>query len=230
MYSNNAISLRPQYIGKREWKYGCCFTNNYNHLKLLSKNYKNNNSHINLHIISTNYLNNELNNELNNNIIINKDNKIVNCSLNLYDIPFYNKTSEYIKTIPKYIEQYNECNYDLLDKISYLYRNLLGSNEFDKFYIKKNSLKQFNNISKIATNKLHKTTISDNTNNTNNIFNTLIKNNKIIIDDKKIILSTSFVDEDYITNDKIINNDDNYSDDYDQDGESSSYPKDDLEF
>ena len=220
MYSTNTISLRPQYLGKRAWKYGCCFTNNYNHLKLLSNNNTNNNLHIN----STN--------ELNNNIIINKDNEIVNCSLNLYDIPFYNQTSEYIKNIPNFIEQYNECNYDLMDKISYLYRYLLGSNEFDRIYIKKHSLKQFNNISRNATNKLHKTTIPDNTTNANNIFNNVLKNNQKLIDDKKIILSTSFIDEDYIANDNIINNDDNYSDDYDQDDydESSSYPKDDLDF
>lgn len=215
MYSDNIIILRPQYIGKRAWKYGCCFTNNYNHLKLLSKNNINNNINNNTNIDSTNYLNNESNND------------IINCSLNLYDIPFYNQTSEYIKNIPKFIEQYNECNYDLMDKISYLYRNLLSSNEFNRIYIKKNSLKQFNNISRNATNKLHKTTIPDNTTNANNIFNTLLKNNQKIIDDKKNISSSSFIDEDYIINNNYSDDNDADQDDYD---DSTSYPKDDLDF
>ena len=38
MISDNKISLRPQYLGKREWKLGYCFTNNYNYVKILSEN------------------------------------------------------------------------------------------------------------------------------------------------------------------------------------------------
>lgn len=202
------ISLRPQYFGKRKWKYGCCFTTNYNYLDLLNKNINDN----------ENYNNNE-------------------SSLHFYDIPFYNKTSEYIKNIPKYVENYNESNYELMDKISHLYRNLLNSNDFYKVYIKKNSLKQFNNISRIATNKLHKTTIPDNTTTTTNTFNTLLINNQKIIDDNKNNNKLSMInvfDEEEIINYKQLNNpnEDNYSDDYDQDDyyESSSYPKDDLDF
>jgi hypothetical protein len=214
MYSNNEISLRPQYLGKREWKYGCYLNSKYNYIDLLSKN------------------NRETSNDTN--IDTNIDNNSSSESLNLYDIPFYNKTSEYIKNVPKYVEQYSECNYDVLDKISHLYRNLLSSNEFDKFYIKKNSLKQFNNISRIATNKLHKTTIPDNTINTTNTFNVLLKTNQKIIDNKKNLASISFVDDEYIINNSVntVNNDDNFSDDYDQEDycESSSYPKDDLDF
>jgi hypothetical protein len=218
MYNNmKDISLRPQYLGKRNWKLGCFVSNNHNHLKLLSEN----NFENNINITNTN--NNTSNNTTNN----------TNDFLKFNDNAFYNKTIEYNKTIPDYIEQYNECNYELLNNISYLYRNLLNSNDFDKIYIKKNSLKQFNNISKIATNKLHKTTLPDNTDNTTNAFNILLKNNQKIIDDNKFISSKSFVDEDYVTNNKSINNDD-YSDDYDLDQdeycESSSYPKDDLDF
>lgn len=228
MISDNKISLRPQYLGKREWKLGCYLNSNYNYIDLLSKNNRETNRDTNSNINSD--INSDINNDINSDT--NNDKNKYSESLNLYDIPFYNKTSEYIKKLPKYIEQYNECNYDLMDKISHLYRNLLSSNEFDKIYIKKNSLKQFNNISRIATNKLHKTTIPDNTISTSNTFNALLKANQKIIDNKKIISSASFTDENYNINNKIINNDDNYSDDYDQDDycESSSYPKDDLEF
>ena len=120
-----------------------------------------------------------------------------------------------------------------MDKISHLYRNLLGSNEFDKIYIKKNSLKQFNNISKIATNKLHKTTIPNNPTNATNTFNILLKNNQKILDERKNVSLTSFVDDEYIVHYKILNNDDNYSDDYEPDDyidSISRYPKDDLDF
>ena len=211
------ISLRPQYFGKRKWKYGCCFTTNYNYLDLLNQNINDNENYNNINI--------NINNE---------------SSLHCFDIPFYNKTSEYIKNIPKYIEDYNESNYDLMDKISHLYRNLLNSNDFYKVYIKKNSLKQFNNISRIATNKLHKTTIPDNTTTTTNTFNTLLKNNQKIIDDNKNnknnnkLSTINFYDEEDIIDNRQLNNtnEDNFSDGYDPDDycESSSYPTDDLDF
>ena len=109
-----------------------------------------------------------------------------------------------------------------MDKISYLYRNLLNSNDFYKIYIKKNSLKQFN-VSMGATNKLHKTTLPDNTSESLNKFNTLIKNNQKIIDDKKNISNLLFDDEDNLNNtdNKKNNNkydfDDDFDDDYDPD-------------
>ena len=124
MIFDNKISLRPQYLGKREWKLGCYLNSNYNYIDLLSKNNRETNSDTNSNI------NNDINSDTNG------DKNNYSESLNLYDIPFYNKTSEYIKKLPKYIEQYNECNYDLMDKISHLYRNLLSSNEFDKIYNK----------------------------------------------------------------------------------------------
>ena len=201
------ISLRPQYFGKRKWKYGCCFTTNYNYLDLLNQNINDNENYNNINI--------NINNE---------------SSLHCFDIPFYNKTSEYIKNIPKYIEDYNESNYDLMDKISHLYRNLLNSNDFYKVYIKKNSLKQFNNISRIATNKLHKTTIPDNTTTTTNRFNILLKHNQKIIDDRKQI-STILVDDEDIANNKILNNND-YDYDYEPDDCESvlSDQREDLDF
>ena len=192
MIFDNKISLRPQYLGKREWKLGCYLNINYNYIDLLSKNNRETNRDTNSNINSD--INNDINSDTNN------DKNNYNESLNLYDIPFYNKTSEYIKKLPKYIEQYNECNYDLMDKISHLYRNLLSSNEFDKIYIKKNSLKQFNNISRIATNKLHKTTIPDNTINTTNTFNALLNANQKIIDNKKNMSSQLYIHDEYNIN------------------------------
>ena len=224
MYNNvSTISLRPQYLGKRNWKLGCCFSNHYNHLKLLSQhNIKNKSTNNDINNNFNNDFNNEINNDINNDFNHDK----LNNSLNFYNNAFYNTNIEYNNTIPEYIEQYSECNYELMNNISYLYRNLLNSNEFNRIYIKKNSLKNFNNISKIATNKLHKTTIPDNTTKTTNTFNILLKTNQKIIDDKQNISGIIFDDN---VNNKLLNNDDNYSDDCEPDNYCESILSDNKE-
>lgn len=186
MYPTTDISLRPQYLGKRNWKLGCFVSNNYNHLKLLSEN----NFENNINTINTN--NNTTNNTINNTTDFLKFN----------DNAFYNKTAEYIKNMPKYIEQYNECNYDILDKISHLYRNLLNSNDFYKVYIKKNSLRQYN-----TNNILYKNSLDNNISSVSSIYNKFNKSRPTILINKNVGKSNIPNDfDDDIIQEKVYNN------------------------